>query len=183
VIVIVYVMNKRDNSTIVKLPDNSGGGTYDGWDEGQSVTAGQGIVFGGTQTDAPTDIVIETLVMGHEPLGDPQKVKSQIHDAVQNSADEVAAAEGVPPGSIPTWAIDLATQGLFTVVDSIFGLTDQVRGKPQSKTYYYANWDTLPPVDAYRFGPLTYNWETEIMTDGDASYKAYFNLAKHTITS
>ncbi|MGA8658110.1 MAG: hypothetical protein WB586_18360, partial [Chthoniobacterales bacterium] len=48
VIAIIYVANKKDKAVVVKLPDDQGGGTYDGWDEGVDETQGQGIVFGGT---------------------------------------------------------------------------------------------------------------------------------------
>jgi hypothetical protein len=101
----------------------------------------------------PSDIVIETLVMGHEVLGDPKQVKKTIQDAVQKVADEVSAAEGVPPDAIPRVALDLITTGLFEVVNSPFGLTDQVRGSPMSKTIKYADWFTLPAQDSKRIGP------------------------------
>jgi len=182
-IVIVYVANKKSQATVVKIPDDQGGATYDGWDADSEQTGGQVIIFGGSQTDAPTDIVTETLVMGHEPFGDPKSVKQSIHDAVQKEADDAAAAEGVPPDSIPPVVINVLTEGLFAVVDSVLGLTDQVRGKPVSRTFKYADWFNLPAADSLKFHDITYNWETEIMTDGDASYKAYFNLVKHTITS
>jgi hypothetical protein len=133
-IVIVYVANKKAQATVVKIPDDQGGSTYDGWD-------------------------------------------------ADSEANDAAPAEGVPPDRIPPVAINIITEGLFAVVDSIFGLTDQVRGKPMSRTFKYADWFTLQPPDSLKFHDVTYNWDTDIMTDGDASYKAYFNLAKHAITS
>ncbi|MGA7314393.1 MAG: hypothetical protein WBX22_10505 [Silvibacterium sp.] len=183
VIVIVYVANKQSNAKVVKLPDDAGGDTYSGWDQSVDQTEGQGIIFGGTQEDAPTDLVIETLVIGHEPLGDPKGVKQKISDAVQQAGSAASAAEGVPPGGIPPAVYDILTAGLFAVVDGLFGVTDQVRGRPVAKTIKYADWDTLPSLDSKQIGNITFNWETDLMTDGDASYKAFFNLAKHTFTS
>jgi hypothetical protein len=183
VIVIVYVENKKDKATIKKFPDDAGGGTYDGWDEGGDQTAGQGVIFGGDRdTQPPSGVIIETLVMGHEPLGSPEDVKKAINDAVEKAKDEAAAAEGVPPDSVPPVVVNVISQGLFAVVDGLFGLTDQVRGRPVARTIKFVDWDTLPPPDSKQFGTISFNWETDIMTDGDASYKAYFNLEKQTIT-
>ncbi len=67
-------------------------------------------------------------------------------------------------------------------MDGLFGLTDQVRGRPVARTIKFVDWDALPPPDAKQFGTISFNWETDIMTDGDASYKAYFNLEKQAIT-
>jgi len=181
VVVIIYKANNKDQAVVVKLPDDAGGDTYNNWNTGVDETQGQAIIFGADTNVSPSDIVIETLVMGHEVLGDPKQVKKAIQDAVQKVADEVSAAEGVPPDAIPRGALDLITTGLFEVVNSLFGLTDQVRGSPMSKTIGYADWFTLPVHGSKQIGPIPYNWETDIMTDGDASYKAYFDLVLHSI--
>jgi hypothetical protein len=181
VVAIIYTANKKDQAVVVKIPDDAGGNVYNDWNSGVDEKQGQAVIFGNDTNIAPSDIVIETLVIGHEVLGDPQKVKKTIQDAVQKAADEAAAAEGVPPDAIPQVALDILTTGLFEVVNSLFGLTDQVRGRPMAKTIKYKDWFTLPAQDSKQFGPIPYNWETDIMTDGDASYKAYFNLVMSSV--
>ena len=181
VIVIIYKGNDRDKTSVIKIPDDPGGSTYVGWDDGVDQTQGQGVIYGNDKESVPSKYVIETLVMGHEPFGDPKQVKQTIQDAVKKTADATAEAEGLPPDSIPPAAINILTEGLFAILDGLFGLTDQVRGRPVAKTIERADWYTLPPINSKKIGSITYNWATDLMTDGDASYGAYFNLEKRTI--
>ena len=58
------------------------------------------------------------------------------------------------------------------------GLTDLVRGRAQSinLSRNALRDDFLPNAPSKQQGPITYNFETPLLTDGDASYKAYFEV-------
>jgi hypothetical protein len=176
-IVNVYDPARPENATTFKIPDDAGGGLIEDFEEGQDNTDGIRQVYGG-ENAWPAPLIISDMVMGSSLLGDSQKVKEQVADAVKKGADAAGAAPGqlASPG-----VLDFLAKGFSTIFGGLLddlGLTDQVRGKPQSiqlRVTPTVN-DYLPVQPTKAIGPINFNFETPILTDGDASYKAYFNV-------
>ena len=172
VIVSVYSPENRQAVVTMKFPDDSGGGLYDDLEQGQDGTAGISDMW----VHNPQPLVIEPLVMGSSLLGDSQKVKNAVSDAAKQAADEAAAAEGVPVTNGELDAIGAAVAGIAGALLGSLGLTDGVRGRPQSITLHWDDLLALPLPSSKQFGSITYNVESPILTDGDASYKVYFDV-------
>jgi hypothetical protein len=162
---------------VFKIPDDGGSHLIDNFEQGQDNNEGIRVVFGGGG-QPPVPLVITTMVMGSSLLGDSQKVKDKVKQAVQQAADQAGAAEGqlASPGVLDFFA-GLAASLFGGLLDDL-GLTDQVRGKPQSIQLQLApnaN-DFVPNKPQSQQGPITFNFQTPLLTDGDASYKAFFNV-------
>jgi hypothetical protein len=156
----------------MKFPDDTGGGLYDDLKQGQDGTAGVEDMW----VHSPQPLVIEPLVMGSSLLGDSKKVKEAVHDAAKQAADQAAAAEGVPVTAAELDAIGVLAAGLAGTLLGSLGLTDGLRGRPQSITLHWDDLLALPAPSSKQFGIIAYNVESPILTDGDASYKVYFDV-------
>ena len=156
----------------MKFPDDIGGGLYDDLEQDQDATAGVADMW----VHNPQPLVIEPMVMGSSLLGNSQKVKNAVSDAAKQAADEAAAAEGVPVTNAELDAFGIAVGGVAGAILGSLGLTDGVRGRPQSITFHWDDLLALPPASSKQFGNITYNVESPILTDGDASYKVYFDV-------
>jgi hypothetical protein len=171
-IVSVYSPENTHAANTMKFPDDTGGGLYDDLEQGQDRTDGIADLW----LHNPQPLVIEPLVMGSSLLGDSQKVKDKVRDAAQQAASQAAAAEGVPATDAQIAAIAAACSSLTVGFLSALGLTDGVRGIPQTITLGWDDLLALPPVSSKQFGIINFNVESPILTDGDASYKVYFDV-------
>jgi hypothetical protein len=129
--------------------------------------------------DAASDIAVHTLVMEHD-AGDHDAVRKAIQDALKKAADAAAAAFGVP--TPPEW-IDTLTLGVAEGITSIFGLGDDVVGQDAFliRRGELVSLAQQPVVALKKFGPIEFNYPTDDadrppISDGDASYKAYFEV-------
>jgi hypothetical protein len=172
VIVSAYSPENRQAANTMKFPDDQGGTLYDDFEQDQDRTGGIADIWSGP----PQPLVIEPLVMGSSLLGDSQKVKNAIRDAIQKAADSTNAAEGQPATLAQIALLSNAFTSIFAGFLDALGLTDQVRGRPQSISFQYEDLLALPPASSQHFGIIEYNVESPILTDGDASYKVYFDV-------
>jgi hypothetical protein len=176
-IVSIYPPSNPERAVVFKIPDDGGSHLIDNFEKGQDSTDGIREIFGG-EKQPPVPLVINTMVMGSSLLGDSQKVKEKVKEAVQQAADQSGTAEGqlASPGVLNFLAG--AISSVFGGILDDLGLTDAVRGRPQSimlRLAPEAN-DFLPNAPQKQQGPISFNFETPLLTDGDASYKAYFNV-------
>jgi hypothetical protein len=171
-----WKVGQREPVTSTKIPDNNGHATYENVDEGDQKTEGV-IDF---WMSAPQDIVIVTTLMEHDQ-GDSQKVKAAVRDALQKGADAGAAAAGAGAGG----HVDLSSdtlQGMF--VDWLAGAIARILPvgdkhiDSQSIVLKYAELDHLKPMQ--RFGIIDYSYESPLLQDGHASYKAYYEIFNTT---
>jgi hypothetical protein len=116
--------------------------------------------------------------MGSSLLGDSARVKDKVKEAVRTAASQANAAEGqvATPSQLDFLAGALSS--LLGGAFDAFGLTDQVRGRPESINLSRdpQRDDFVPNAPSKQQGPITYNFETPLLSDGDASYKAYFEV-------
>lgn len=183
-IVSIYPPSNPERAVVFKIPDDGGSHLIDDFEQGQDNNEGIRVIFGGAG-QPPVPLVITTMVMGSSLLGDSQKVKDKVKQAIAQAADQAGAAEGqlASPGVLDFFA-GLASSLLGGLLDDL-GLTDQVRGKPQSIQLQLtpnAN-DFVPNKPQQLQGPITFNFETPLLTDGDASYKAFFNVQTVQLTN
>jgi hypothetical protein len=130
-------------------------------------------------SEVASDIVIHTVVMEHDS-GDHDRVRAAIQDALKKAADAAAAAFGVPMP--PNW-IDGITFGVAEAFTSIFGLGDDVIGQDfflirREELIDQAHQAVIP---LKKFGPIEFNYPLDDadrlpISDGDASYKVYFEV-------
>lgn len=127
-IVSIYPPSNPERAVVFKLPDNTGGGLIQDFEKGQDSTDGVQQIFGG-QDQPPVPLVISVMVMGSSLLGDSQKVKNKVVDAVRQGADQVGAAEGQLASPTLLNAFASAFSDILGGVLDGLGLTDQVRGR------------------------------------------------------
>jgi hypothetical protein len=183
-LVSVYPPGNPDQAVVFKIPDDGGAGLINDFERGQDSNDGVRVIWGGTQKP-PQPLVITTMVMGSSLFGDSTKVKEKVKEAVLTAASEANAAEGevASPSQLDFLANAFAT--IFGGLLDALGLTDQVRGRPQSIQLRRdtAGDDFIPQAPPKQQGPIRYNFETPLLTDGDASYKAYFNVVTDQLSA
>lgn len=126
-----------------------------------------------------TDIVIHTVIMEHDS-GDPDRIKEAIQRALKQLADAAAAASEVPTPD--EWVNDI-TLGIADVITDILGLGDDVIGQDSflirnSELKQFTDPNHAPFT---RFKRLEFNYPRDDsqrppISDGDASYKVYFEV-------
>lgn len=176
-IVSVYPPSNPEQAVVFKIPDDNGGGLIDDFEAGQDSTAGSRQIFGGEDV-GPKSLVISVMVMGDSLLGSSRKVKDAVSKAVHESADQANASEGQVASPE---VVDFLASAFSTVFGGLFddlGLTDQVRGRPQSIKLRRDTQedDFVPTRPLQQSGPISFNFATPLLTDGDASYMAFFRV-------
>ena len=173
----VYPPGNPDQAVVFKLPDDGGSHLIDNFEKGQDSTDGVRVIWGGIRIP-PQPLVITAMVMGSSLLGDSTKVKDKVKEAVRSAADRANAAEGQIASPSQLDFLANAFSSIFGGLLDDLGLTDQVRGREQSIPLRRdsSNDDFLPQPASKQQGPINFNFETPLLTDGDASYKAYFSV-------
>lgn len=150
---------------------------YENVDSGESVVDLVEIYRG-----KPGGIVISTTIIEHD-LGDPNVYLDKVKGVVDTASAAVAGVLTIVPvvGAILAATIGLALSEVANTVseaiNSVFGTGDDTIGHSTTKlsakqmVVLSARTAIQPP-----FKGIVYKVETDLITDGDASYKAYFEL-------
>lgn len=172
VIVSVYPPGKREKTTTTKFPAS---GSYEG-----VTSKSERVDVADVMTDTPpTDVVVHAMLCEHDS-GDEAAVEATVKEALDKGVDATEAALGVGP--VPGW-VDYATVGMSKAVTEIFGLGDDVIGT-YAFSFSFVDLQTLAwtPRPLQRFGGIEYTHETPLLSDGDASYKLYFEVFTRIVT-
>lgn len=176
-IVSIYPPSNPDQAVVFKIPDDSGDGLIEDFERGQDSTDGVREIYGGEDV-GPKSLVISVMVVGDSLLGSSKKVRDAVSKAAHEGADQANAAEGqvASPEVLDFFASAFST--VFGGLADDLGLTDQIRGRPASinlRRDTQAN-DFVPTHPMQQSGPINFNFATPLLTDGDASYMAFFRV-------
>jgi hypothetical protein len=116
---------------------------------------------------APQSVAISCTVMEHDS-GDPDRAAAAVEDAIKKAADTAGAAEEV---SVFTGILDdLKIPGLIA---DLLGVGDDVIG---SQVLQIDIDQMIPKRPMQKFGNIEFNFESALLSNGDASYKLYFEV-------
>jgi hypothetical protein len=117
---------------------------------------------------SPQQLAIVSTVMEHDS-GDPDRVAATVENALKKAASDA----GVEAGEVSTFTgilDDLAIPGLIA---SVLGVGDDVIG---SQTVTIDRSELVPKRPMQQFGNIKFNFESPLLSDGDASYKLYYEV-------
>lgn len=172
VVVGVYPPHKREKVQVTKFP---AGGAYGGVNSRSQKTEIADVF----SREPPTDLVVHAVLMEHDH-GNEASVRNEIKAAIDKGVDTVEAAIDV--GLPEDWQ-NLFSLGLASLITKAFGLGDDVIGT-HSFGFNFAELQGLAwhPLPLRTFGGIQYTHETPLLTDGDASYKLYFEIFSRIVT-
>ncbi len=117
----------------------------------------------------PQDIAISCTVMEHDS-GDPDRAAASVEEALKKAASDAGVADAA---DINTFTGVLDDLKIPNFIASVFGVGDDIIGS-QTIQIHYTELDPKPPMK--KFGNISYNFESPLLSDGDASYKIYFEV-------
>jgi hypothetical protein len=116
---------------------------------------------------APQSVAISCTVMEHDS-GDPDRVAAAVEDAIKKAANTAGVADDI---SVFTGILDdLKIPGLIA---DLLGVGDDVIGS-QVLQIDIGEMDPKRPMQ--KFGNISFNFESPLLSDGNASYKLYFEV-------
>jgi hypothetical protein len=160
----VYAPDAEDQTTKKKFP--SGRTSYENFvaSTDASESADVSPSFPGW---APQSVAISCTVMEHDS-GDPDRVAAAVEDAIKKAASTAGAADDV---SVFTGLLDdLKIPGLIA---DLLGVGDDVI---DSQVLQIDIGNMIPKRPMQKFGNIEFNFESPLLSDGDASYKLYFEV-------
>jgi len=122
---------------------------------------------------SPQTIAICSTVMEHDS-GDPSRVAEAIDNAVRKAADAAGAAD-----EVSTFTGFLRDLGVPELVGGLLGVGDDLIG---SQTFTVDFSDLIPGRPMQTFGNIRFNFESPLLSDGDASYKLYYEVFAERVT-
>jgi hypothetical protein len=163
-IVGVYAPDARDQTATKKFPVDRT--SYE--DFVASTDASESTdVSPGSPGWAPQSVAISCTVMEHDS-GDPDRAAAAAEDAIKKAANTAGAADDI---SVFTGILDdLKIPGLIA---DLLGVGDDVIG---SQVLQIDIGEIVPKRPMQKFGNISFNFESPLLSDGDASYKLYFEV-------
>ena len=117
----------------------------------------------------PQDLAISCTVMEHDS-GDPERAAAAVEDALKKAASDSGVVDAADISVFTGVLDDLKIPGLIA---DVLGVGDDVIGS-QTLQIHYTELEPAPPLQ--KFGNVSFNFESPLLTDGDASYKIYFEV-------
>jgi Tachylectin len=163
-IVAVYAPDARDSTVTTKFP--TGRDSYT--DFVASTDASESTnVSPSSPGWAPQSVAISCTVMEHDS-GDPDRAAAAVEDAIKKAASDAGAADDI---SVYTGILDdLKIPGLIA---DVLGVGDDVIG---SQVLQIDVGELKPKPPMKQFQSISYNFESPLLSDGNASYKLYFEV-------
>ena len=116
---------------------------------------------------APQSVAISCTVMEHDS-GDPDRVAAAVAEAIRTAATTAGGTDDV---SVFTGILDdLKIPGLIA---HLLGVGDDVIG---SQVFQIDIGEMVPRRPMQTFGNIEFNFESPLLSDGDASYKLFFEV-------
>src|SRR5215471_13888804 len=117
----------------------------------------------------PQDIAISCTVMEHDS-GDPDRAAAAVEGALKKAAGDSGVASA---GDISVFTGILDDLGIPGLIADVLGVGDDVIGV-QTLQIHFTELEPGPPLR--KFQQVSFNFESPLLTDGDASYKIYFEV-------
>lgn len=117
----------------------------------------------------PQDIAISCTVMEHDS-GDPDRAAAAVEGALKKAAGDAGVVDAADISVFTGVLDDLKIPGLIA---NVLGVGDDVIGS-QTLQIHYTELEPKPPMQ--QFGNIFFNFQSPLLSDGDASYKIYFEV-------
>lgn len=167
-IVGVYALDAQNSTVTKKFPLDR-----DSYEDFVASTdqAEISIVSPETSGWAPQSLVIVSTVMEHDS-GSPDEAKAKVEGAM-NKVAAAAAAVGVPEVSAVIGIMD--DLGIPGLISDLLGMDDDLIGT-QSLAIDANELFGIAKRPMQKFGNIEFNFESPLLSDGDASYKLYYEV-------
>ena len=167
-IVGVYALDAQNSTVTKKFPLDR-----DSYEDFVASTdqAETSIVSPETRGWAPQSLVIVSTVMEHDS-GSPDEAAAKV-EAAMNKVAVAAAAVGVPEVSVVIGIMD--ELGIPGLISDLFGMGDDLIGT-QSLAIDANELFGIAKRPMQKFGNIEFNFESPLLSDGDASYKLYYEV-------
>lgn len=163
-IVGVYAPDARDQITTTKFPSASE--SYMDFVASTDVSESMD-VSSDSPSWAPQSVAISCTVIEHDS-GDPGRAAAAVEDAFKKAASTAGVAEEI--GVFIDILDDLQIPRL---IGDFLGVGDDVIG---SQVLQIDIDEMMPKRPMQKFGNIEFNFESPLLSDGDASYKLYFEV-------
>ena len=159
---------------VLKVPEDGTDDLYKNFSAGDSSTQGQITILGTELPHSPQTLTLSTQVFRAGILGGhSQDIRNKVGDVLGKVAAEAVGLIGL--GIVSDQAEEVG-QAIGKGLGDLLGLSD-TRIDTFNRTFKTIEELTaLPPSNSLNEGGIAHNFATGLITDGDASYKMYFDI-------
>ena len=161
-IVGVYASDARDQIVVKKFP--VGRDSYTDFVASTDASESEEISLDW----APQTLVIVSTVMEHDS-GDPDRVAAKVEDSLKKAAIDA----GADPADVSVFTGILDDLGIPGLIADALGVGDDLIG---IQTLQLNSTDITPKRPMQQFGNISSNFESPLLSDGDASYKLFYEV-------
>jgi hypothetical protein len=161
-IVGVYASDARDKIVVKKLPVDRT--SYENFVASTDESASEEISL----DVAPQTLVIVSTVMEHDS-GDPDRVAAKVEDSLKKAA----LAAGADPADVSVFTGILDDLGIPGLIADLLGVGDDLIGIQALQLDIK---EIIPKPPMNQFGNISFNFESPLLSDGDASYKLFYEV-------
>jgi hypothetical protein len=161
-IVGVYASDARDKIVVKKFP--VGRDSYTDFVASTDASESEEISLDW----APQTLVIVSTVMEHDS-GDPDRVAAKVEDSLKKAAIDA----GADPAEVSVFTGILDDLGIPGLIADVLGVGDDLIG---IQTLQLNSTDIIPNRPMQQFGNISWNFDSPLLSDGDASYKLYYEV-------
>jgi FG-GAP-like repeat len=161
-IVGVYASDARDKIVVKKFP--VGRDSYTDFVASTDASESEEISLDW----APQTLVIVSTVMEHDS-GDPDRVAAKVEDSLKKAAIDA----GADAAEVSVFTGILDDLGIPGLIADVLGVGDDLIG---IQTLQLNATDIIPKRPMQQFGNISSNFESPLLSDGDASYKLFYEV-------
>jgi hypothetical protein len=167
---------EQGNAKTIKVPNDGTGDAYDDLEQYQDRTFGATALISGSLLTPPQPTVLTATIIRCSDIGcNSEQMKSDIANAVAQVKDAYGEYRNVP-----VWGAAFVSivNAIVNAIGSLLGglVNDVPIGFYTFSFPTPQDFVNLGPVDSHTQGPIKYNLESGLISDGDASYKMYFDV-------
>ncbi len=164
----MYAVDARDKIVVRKFPIDRV--SYTNFKPGTDESASEQMSLDW----APQALAIVSTVMEHDS-GDPDRVAAKVEDSLKKAA----IAAGADAGEVSVFTGILDDLGIPGLIADVLGVGDDLIGV---QTLQLNLTDLIPKRPMQQFGNISFNLESPLLSDGDASYKLFYEVFVEEIT-
>lgn len=161
-IVGVYGSDSRDKAVVQKFP--VGRDSYTNFVASTDASESEEISLDW----APQTLVIVSTVMEHDS-GDPDRVAAKVEESIKKAAIDA----GADPADVNVFTGILDDLGIPGLIADMLGVGDDLIG---IQSLQLNASDIAPKRPMQQFGNISSNFESPLLSDGDASYKLFYEV-------
>jgi len=176
--IISWYIPEQAKTTTVKVPNDNSDDAFENFEQGEDRTEGATELLGLQPVTPPQPVILSANVVRCPNFGgcNSEETKANVASAFSTVGQTYGYAVGGPVGAE---VLSKIGDGIGKTLAGVFFGDNPMN--PASKPLSLEAIRALPPMYSLSQGPINYNFETDIISDGDASYKMYFNLHLYSV--